>query len=166
MLLLPFNDHATIFCFLLSLFEENKNMHFNSLMRETLHWNPFLLKTRASPYTSSYWNIGDLTTVLPWTAQLLLKGQKLERKGITRLSIQPSLIPSHAERELGAKSALITTQVKGIFACMRTGIKVTPQEVSEEVFAWEGEASRNQLEVGTEHQQVSTKTLALLPMES
>lgn len=33
MLLLPF-DHATIFCFLLLLFEVNKNMHFNSLMRD------------------------------------------------------------------------------------------------------------------------------------
>lgn len=77
----------------------------------------------------------------------MLKGQKLERKGTTRLSIQLSLTPSHAERELGAKSALITTQLKGIFACMKTGIKVTPQEVSEEAFAGEGEASRHQLEV-------------------
>lgn len=123
MLLLPFNGHATIFCFLLALFEVNKNMHFNSLIRQTLHWNPFPLKNGASPYISSYWNTGNLITVLPWTAQLSLKGQKLERKGTTRLSIQLSLIPAHAERELGAKSALIATQHKGTFACIKTCIE-------------------------------------------
>lgn len=57
--------------------------------------------------------------------------------------------------ELGAKSALITTQLRGIFACVQTGIEVTPWEVNEEIFAGEQEASEHQLKDGTEHQQVN-----------
>lgn len=92
----------------------------------------------------------------------MLKGQKLERKGTTRLSIQLPLILSLAERGLRAKSALIPTYLKGVFACIKPHIQVTPWGVSEEVFAGEGEASKHQLKAGTEHQQTSTKTSALL----
>lgn len=79
---------------------------------------------------------------MPWTVWLVLKGQKLET---SRLSIQLSLTPSLAEWGLRAKFP----HLKGVFACIKTRIQVTPLGVSEEVFAGEGEAR-------------STKTSALL----
>lgn len=65
------------------------------------------------------------TSYMPWTVWLVLKGQKLET---SRLSIQLSLTPSLAERGLRAKFP----HLKGVFACIKTRIQVTPLGVSEE----------------------------------